>query len=102
MHMYVVRHVETAEQIDHRRMMTDKVVQFDDARALTPEQAQQLRQFVRHDVAQVGEGIRGAVADRDASCAIRRAGRSQYDGAVAVAAVPLHRGRDLALHATVG
>ena len=74
MHMHVVWHAETAEQFEHRRMMTDQVVQFDGARALAREQAQQVRQFVRHGVAQVGEGIRGAVADRDAACAIAASG----------------------------
>ena len=82
MHMHVVRHAEAADQIKHRWMVADQMVQFDDARAIARKQARQGRQFVRNDVAQVGKAIRGAVADRDTARAIGCTRRPQHDGTV--------------------
>ena len=98
MHMHVVRHAEAADQIKHRWMVADQMVQFDDARAIARKQARQGRQFVRNDVAQVGKAIRGAVADRDTARAIGCTRRPQHDGAIPAGAVPFNRGGDLALH----
>ncbi len=99
MHMHVVRNAKSADQIKHPRVVTEQMVQFDGMGPLTPEQAQQVRQFCRQDITQVRKRASGAVADLYTSCATWRMRRPEHNHSIPTSAMISCGGGDLALDA---